>query len=41
MNEPAQLERLLRDLSHKINSGYDFNADPEETTLQVSQLLSP
>jgi len=31
---------LLKELSEKVHSGYDFNSDPEQMTLKVSNTLT-
>lgn len=31
--------RVLRDLSDRVNTGYDFNADPDNMTLRVGNAL--
>ena len=30
----------LMDLSHKVHSGYDFNADPECTTMKIGKMIA-
>jgi hypothetical protein len=36
----GELRDLLRDLSHRVHSGYDFNADPDGITLRVGDALA-
>lgn len=36
----AKLRDTLRELNHRVHSGYDFNADPDNMTLRVGEVLS-
>lgn len=38
--ERAALRDTLRELNHRVHSGYDFNADPDGMTLRVGAALT-
>ncbi len=37
--ESDVIYQALKDLNHKVHSGYDFNGDPEKVTLRVGKII--